>query len=95
MIDWLNLLTHLFWLMGLALILATLNYYSWLAQHTQTSVWQQWQQVNCQRPVWGGFLLITMGLAGTSQQVWEIGVWGIMAVTAGWHLWQLLSTSST
>lgn len=94
MLLWLTLLTHLAWLLGLALVFTSLNYYGWLAQVQQRAVWQVWQEINCQRPVWLGFIFISLGLAGSSSQIWEIGLWLGMTAAAGWQLWQLIPTNS-
>ncbi len=72
MIDWLTVVAHGFWIAGLALILAALSYYIWLAGQEGRSLRQELAGPSFQKPLLVGLLLVGVGLSGTSQQVWQV-----------------------
>lgn len=72
MIDWLAVVAHSFWIAGLALILAALSYYYWLAGQTEQPLRQVFGSPPCQKAVVTGLLLVGIGLAGTSDRWWQV-----------------------
>jgi mannose/fructose/N-acetylgalactosamine-specific phosphotransferase system component IIC len=76
MIDWYNLLTNALWISGVAIILATLSYSSWLAS---TKKEKFIQLINLSHPIQimlniGG-LLCSLGLAATTEILWQRILW--------------------
>lgn len=82
MIDWLTVIAHGFWIAGLALILAALSYYTWLAGQEGRSLRQELAGPAFQKPLLVGLLLVGVGLSGTSQQVWQVIAAATVAVGA-------------
>jgi hypothetical protein len=74
-IDWLSLLMNSFWIMGTAVLLASFSYQ--YAQAQPATLKERLSQPSFLRFVWLGFTLIAIGLAGTSQVWWEVGLWSI------------------
>jgi hypothetical protein len=79
-IDWYSVLFNAFWILGLAVIVAAFSYHHWEARQNQRRLKEQLNQPDFLRMFWFGFILICMGLAGTSEQLWEMVVWGIFTV---------------
>lgn len=77
---WQIVLFHGCWIIGLAILLAMLSYYHWVSgQNKQmTSTVSQFMGSSVFSGI--GLMLISLGLAGTSQQSWELVVWGIFAL---------------
>ena len=82
MIDWLTVVAHGFWIAGLALILAALSYYTWLAGQEGRSLRQELAGRAFQKPLLVGLLLVGVGLSGTSQQPWQLVVAAAVALGA-------------
>ena len=79
-IDWYAVLLNSFWIVGLALLLAALSYHHWAAQQTNTRLREQLQKPAFNKAFWLSFVLVAIGLAGTSQHIWETAVWGIFII---------------
>ena len=75
MIDWYSVLFNSFWILGLAIMLATFSYHYWLAPLENRRLREQLDQPSFQRFFWLGFVFICLGLAGTSERLWEKGIW--------------------
>lgn len=82
MIDWLTVVAHGFWIAGLALILAALSYYTWLAGQEKRSLRRELAGPSFQKPLLIGLLLVGIGLSGTSQQLWQVIAAAAVAVGA-------------
>lgn len=82
MIDWLTVVAHGFWIAGLALILAALSYYTWLAGQEGRSLRRELAGPSFQKPLLIGLLLVGIGLSGTSQQLWQVIAAAAVAVGA-------------
>ena len=82
MIDWYALFWNSLWVVGASVLLAALSYHHWLAHEQGVRFRTQLETADGQRPLWAGFLLIAVGLAGTSPVWWETAVWGALALYA-------------
>lgn len=71
MIDWIAVAFNSLWIAGLALILAALSYYYWVAHEERVAVRVLYQQPAFVRFVYLGLILIGLGLAGTSPSLVE------------------------
>lgn len=80
MIDWINLVENSLWILGFALALATFSYASWQASRNHEKLGYRLGQKNIRIPTSIALLLFCMGLAATSRQWWEIGLWIILAI---------------
>ena len=80
MINWYSVIINSFWIAGLSLLLAAFSYYYWLAQVEQQPLRQQLNGVSFGRFFWLSLGLVSIGLAGTSDQTWEMGLWGLFAI---------------
>jgi hypothetical protein len=86
MIDWLNLAANALWICALALALAVLSFASWEAK-----VGGERLRAVLSRPRWEFTLnlagaLFCLGLAATSDKIWERALW---LVLAGLYLFQI------
>lgn len=72
MINWLSVVGNGFWILGLALILAGLSYYYWLAGQLGHPFTQELSGRAFQRLAVGGLLLVGVGLALTAAGVWQL-----------------------
>lgn len=88
MIDWYALFFNSFWIIGLAVIVATLSYNYWLAQVSGERWRDQFDKKMFLRPAWTGVVFITIGLAGTAVQWWETALWLAFLLYALFILWQ-------
>lgn len=79
-INWLSVLINSFWIIGLSILLAAFSYHYWLANQENRRLKEQLEQPAFQRLFWLSFVFIGVGLAGTSQQVWESVVWIIFTL---------------
>ena len=80
MIDWLGIVFHSFWLLGAATLLAGFSYHWWVAAEENRPVRQQLNQTSFRLTAWIALLLIGIGLAGTSQTLWETILWIIISL---------------
>lgn len=74
-IDWLSVLFSIFWILGLAILLAALGYHHWLAGQKQVAFRKQLDDPSFSRLFWLSIGLISIGLAGSSSTWWETAVW--------------------
>ena len=72
MINWQSLFFNSFWIVGLALLLAAFSYHYWVAQTTQLSLKEQLNTQPFQQLFWLSFVLVGIGLVGTSTTWWEM-----------------------
>lgn len=72
MINWYSVVANGFWLLGLAIILAGLSYYYWLAAQTSRPFGQILGVPSFQRVLMVGLLLVGIGLALTAGGVWQV-----------------------
>jgi hypothetical protein len=101
-IDWYNVIVNSFWILGLAIILAAGSYHHWLAGEYDRPLRAQLDNPSFQLPVWIGFCFICIGLAGSSDRVWETIIWIIFgliglaySVQNGLALWRSSRNSSS
>jgi len=77
-IDWVALLFHSAWILGLAIILAVFSYNHWQARLESRPLSQQLRTPAFTIPTRLGLTLIAVGLAGTSQTTGEAIIWIII-----------------
>jgi hypothetical protein len=82
MISWQSVTFNGFWILGLALILAALSYHYWLTGQENRQLRLQLSEGGFLKPLWLGLVFIGIGLIGTSQQSWEMALWGILTLIA-------------
>jgi hypothetical protein len=82
MISWQSVTFNGFWVLGLALVLAAISYHYWLAGQENRQLRLQLSEPGFLRPFWLGLVLIGIGLIGTSQQNWEMAIWGALTLIA-------------
>lgn len=95
MIDWIALLFNSFWILGTAVLLAAFSYHYWLAQVEGTSVRVQLERPSFSRPFWFGFVLISLGLMGTSSRWWETAVWGLFTALSLFNFYTTFKQKET
>lgn len=91
-INWFSVFINLFWIVGLAVLLAAFSYHSWLAREEERPLKIQLNQADFQKYFWLALILIAIGLAGTSQRIWEIVIWTIFALLSIYNLFTLFKT---
>jgi len=69
------ILTNGLWIAGLAVLLAAFSYHYDVARRTGRPLKRQLQRRTFARVAWIGVTLVGAGLAATSREVWEAGVW--------------------
>jgi hypothetical protein len=89
MIDWLQVLFNLFWLIGLALILAAFSYTSWLAYTRAVRTGRLLGSPTFQLPFSIGPSLVSLGLVFLGRGWLERGLWAVLAVLFAWQTWSL------
>jgi hypothetical protein len=82
MINWQSVIFNSFWIFGLALLLAAFSYHYWEATQNGRSLRSQLSQPAFLRFFWLAIFFISIGLIGTSQQLWEMAIWGGLALFA-------------
>ena len=80
MIDWYNLAMNTFWIVGCAVALATLSYASWEASASEQKFGESLGKPNIQIVLNLAGLLFCIGLAGTSDVIWQQVVWALLGV---------------
>ena len=80
MINWLNLLANTFWILGCALALATLSYASWQASGKNEKMRMVLSSPAYKISLYAAGALFSIGLAATSDRIWEILLWTILAI---------------
>ncbi len=93
MIDWVSVIANGFWIAGLALVLAALSYYNWHADQQKRALREEFGSAPFQKAVAAGLLLIGIGLAGTSAQVWQVALAGAVVFGSGIALLMLWRAS--
>lgn len=82
MIDWANLAANGLWILGCAVILATLSYASWDASVLRERMGARLGRASYQAGLSLGLLLFTIGLAAAADEVLPRIIWGVLAVLA-------------
>ncbi len=77
MIDWFNLGANALWVMGCAVVLATLSYTSWEANLSRHKLAERLKQRSTLLSLNLGGLLICLGAALTRGEWWWIVLWGL------------------
>lgn len=72
MINWFSVVANGFWLAGLAIVLAGLSYYYWLATQMRRPLREVLGSSPFQRVAVSGLLLVGIGLVLTADGVWQI-----------------------
>jgi len=80
MIDWLNLIANSLWILGCALALATLSYASWQASVKNEKMRMVLSSPGYKISLYAAGALFSIGLAATSERIWEIILWTIFAI---------------
>ncbi len=80
MIDWFNLLANTFWILGCALALATLSYASWQASVANEKMRMVLSSPAYKISLYTAGALFSIGLAATSDRIWEILLWTILVI---------------
>jgi len=80
MIDWLNLGMNALWIVGCAVALATIAYASWEASETKQKLRTRLNQPQIQISMNFAGLLFCLGLAGTSDVIWQRVLWILLAI---------------
>lgn len=75
MINWQSIFFNSFWILGLAILLASFSYQYWAATQENKRLRVQLNQPGFMRFFWLSMALIGVGLAGTSASIWEIIIW--------------------
>ena len=89
MIDWVGVAFSSLWIAGLALILAAVSYYYWLAKEESMPIGSMFQQPAFLRFVYAGLLLIAVGLLGTSANLVESFLAVLLIGLSGYGLMKL------
>lgn len=79
-INWPSIIINSFWIIGLAILLAAFSYHYWLAHEENRRLRDQLNQPTFQQLYWLSFVLVGIGLAGTSQKTWEMIIWMIFTL---------------
>jgi hypothetical protein len=82
MINWQSVVFNSFWISGLAVLLAAFSYTYWSAAQNGRSLRTELLGTDFLRFFWTAAALVCVGLAGTSQTMWETVLWGGMAILA-------------
>jgi len=80
MIDWYNLLMNALWIFASALALATVSYASWQASMLGEKFWRVLGNPGIQVALNIAGLLFCIGLAGTSDVLWQRVLWILLAI---------------
>lgn len=80
MIDWYHLLTNAIWILGCAVVLATISYTSWEASVHHSSFKEFVRQYKIQLSLSVGGAFFAIGLAGTTQILWQQILWAIISL---------------
>jgi hypothetical protein len=78
-IDWAGVAVNTAWVLGLAVLLATLSYADW-ARHCEGARWRDVLGRTTYRSLLnGGMVLVCLGLLGGGRGLLEKVLWGLMA----------------
>lgn len=93
MIDWLNVLYNFFWVLGLAVLLATFSLTHWQADRQQKSLYQDLSEPPCRLAAAAGIILLALGLMLIVEPWWyKIGWVGLIGLSSwegiiAWRDW--------
>lgn len=90
MINWQSVIFNSFWVVGLSIMLAAFSYHYWLAGHENRRLRLQLGEPGFLKPVWLGAIFICVGLAGTSEELWEMALWAVASLISLLFLVNLL-----
>ncbi len=92
MIDWIGVITNGTWILGLAIIVATLSYADWLAMLRSRASRARMRDVLGQAAfriaLWSGLTLFCVGVALAGGRWWERILWGVLALMSAVEVWQ-------
>lgn len=94
----LSILFNGFWIVGLALLLATFSYHYDRAQRRNRSLRTQMGARSFATGAWLSVTLVSIGLAGTSARWWETIIWIVFALIGAGNAvgaWRMEPDSST
>jgi len=77
MIPWWSVFFNGLWIVGLAVLLAGFSYHYWLAQQEDRRLIEQLQGSAFRKFFWLGLAFVGGGLAGTSDEAWELIIWNL------------------
>jgi hypothetical protein len=80
MINWFNLGANALWVIGCAVVLATLSYASWEASLSRQKLAERLKQHSALLALNLGGLLICLGAALTRDLWWWIVLWGLLGL---------------
>lgn len=89
-IDWFSVFINSFWICGLAVLLASFSYHYWLASDSKQSFRSLLTGPSFSKTFWLSLACIGVGLAGTSQQLWEIAIWTFFTLLSVFNLFTLV-----
>jgi hypothetical protein len=82
MIDWWSVVTNSFWILGLAVLHAAFSYSYWLGGQEGTTLRQQLEKPTFLRVFAIALVLVGIGLAGTSQTIWETALSVVLIISS-------------
>lgn len=82
MISWQSVFFTSLWIIGLAIILSALSYHYWLAQTHGQSLRKQLGSRSFLGAFWIAVFFFSIGLLGSSRQLWEMVIWGLLGLWA-------------
>jgi hypothetical protein len=85
MVDWFGLLANGLWILGLAVLLAAVSYHAWEAEVRGRPLREQLGGDQFGWVAWLSLVLVGLGLALTSDRVWEMVIWGVFVLAAGYY----------
>ncbi|MCB8951622.1 MAG: hypothetical protein H6650_06360 [Ardenticatenales bacterium] len=75
MTFWRTITANAFWLMGLAIMVASFSYHYWQAVALGQPFRQQRRTTSFRASAWSGLVLVCLGMGATSSRTWEAAVW--------------------
>ena len=91
-INWFSVFINSFWIVGLAILLASFSYHYWLAGEDKQPLRSLLNGASFLKPFWLSLVFIGLGLAGTSQRPWEIAIWTFFTLLSLYNLFTLSKT---
>lgn len=86
-----SVIANSFWIVGLAVLLAAFSYHYDIAQRQGHGLRRQLGQRSFTLAAWLSATLVSIGLAGTSDRLWEAAIWlaftiyGAVNLVAAWR----------
>ena len=87
MIDWLNLVMNILWILGCSIILASISYASWDASSKNEKIRNILKKYHIQISINLGGFLFCAGLAGTTDVLWQRIIWIILGIGFLLQIW--------